>query len=99
MKRSTVSLLIVLATTLTTTLISASGFAAPVSANPCDEIKRACEAAGFRRGGHQPKKNQRRGVFRDCMKKVLNGDSVKGVQVSADKIIACKEHRVPSGRR
>lgn len=57
--------------------------------HPCKEIKAACESAGFTKGGHKEKK----GLFVDCMKKVMNGESVEGVSVDAGKVAACKEKK------
>lgn len=57
--------------------------------HPCKEIKEACEAAGFTKGGHKNKK----GLQVDCIKKLMNGESVEGVTVDAAKISACKEKK------
>lgn len=95
MKKSNLTLLIILCASF----FSSPGFATTGSPNPCNEIQKACEAAGYRRGGHQPRKNIKRGLFRDCMKKILKGDTVKGVRISADRIVACKERKIPFGHR
>ncbi len=57
--------------------------------HPCKEIKSACEAAGFVKGGHKEKK----GLHMDCMKKIMNGESVEGVSVDSAKVSACKEKK------
>jgi len=54
--------------------------------HPCKQIKSACEAAGFSKGAHKEKK----GLHLDCMKPILDGQTVAGVTVSADVISACK---------
>ena len=59
------------------------------NSKPCLEIKKACETAGFIKGKHKEGK----GLFKDCMQKLANGEVVEGVSVSADSIAACKEKR------
>ncbi len=59
---------------------------APKSKHPCKSIQAACEAAGFARGRHEEGK----GLFLDCMKPLLAGQSVPGVTVSSAQIDACK---------
>ncbi|MDG0816644.1 hypothetical protein [Bdellovibrio svalbardensis] len=54
--------------------------------HPCKEIKSACESAGFVKGEHKEKK----GLYKDCMQPVMAGQSVAGVNVSADVVSACK---------
>jgi hypothetical protein len=53
---------------------------------PCMQIKKACEAAGFQRG-----KTKEGNLVKDCMQKITNGESVKNVNVSADVVNGCKE--------
>lgn len=54
---------------------------------PCKQIKAACEAGGYVKGNH--KKNGK-GLFVDCMKKIMAGEAVEGVSVPADEVAACK---------
>ncbi len=54
--------------------------------HPCQKVKAACEAAGFKQGGHAEQK----GLWKDCVDPVMEGKSVAGVTVSADDISACK---------
>lgn len=56
---------------------------------PCKEVAAACEAAGFKKGGHKEKK----GLYIDCMRKLEAGDSVEGVSVSSDLVKECKSRR------
>lgn len=56
---------------------------------PCKEIAAACEAAGFKKGGHKEKK----GLYIDCMRKLEAGESVDGVSVSSDLVKECKARR------
>ena len=56
------------------------------ASHPCMQIKSACAAAGFTKGDHKNKK----GLHLDCMKPILDGQTVAGVTVSADVISACK---------
>ena len=57
---------------------------------PCKQIKAACEAGGYVKGSH--KKNGK-GLYIDCMKKIMAGESVEGVNVPADEVAACKEKK------
>lgn len=54
---------------------------------PCKQIKSACEAGGYEKGSH--KKNGK-GLFKDCMQKIMAGEAVEGVNVPADEVAACK---------
>lgn len=54
--------------------------------HPCQQIKAACESAGFVKGEHKEKK----GLFKDCMQPIMAGQSVAGVSVGTDVISACK---------
>ena len=76
---------------LALTLPLASSFAETHN-HPCKEVKKACESAGFTRGGHKEKK----GLYIDCMKPLKEGKSVPGVTVEKSILDACiakKEHR------
>lgn len=66
---------------------SSFAFSAFAEEGPCKQIKSACEAGGFIKGAH---KKDGKGLFKDCMKKVLDGESVPGVTVPAEEIAACK---------
>jgi hypothetical protein len=61
--------------------------------NPCTTVKKACEAAGFKRGGYEPRKNLRKGLYRDCIRPLLDGEVVKGVRVDSRVIAACKARK------
>lgn len=58
--------------------------------HPCKEIKAACEAGGYTKGGHQPKTNSFKGLYKDCLMKIKEGQAVEGVTVPAATIAACK---------
>ncbi|QDK37767.1 hypothetical protein [Bdellovibrio sp. NC01] len=65
---------------------SVSAFAQGGEKNhPCQEIKKACESAGFVKGEHKEKK----GLYKDCVQPVLAGQSVAGVTVGSDVVAAC----------
>lgn len=54
---------------------------------PCKQIKAACEAGGFVKGAH---KTTGKGLYKDCLQKIIAGSPVEGVSVSAETIAACK---------
>lgn len=54
---------------------------------PCKTVAEACKAAGFIRGKDAP---AGKGLFHDCMKPLLHGQSVAGVTVDSVDIQACK---------
>ncbi len=56
---------------------------------PCLEVKKACEAAGFSKG----KAKEGRGLVKDCMRKLSEGQSVDGVKLNPAVIKACKDNR------
>ena len=80
-------------------LLASHAFAADDASKPCMQIKQACEAAGFKKGDHKEGK----GLFADCMKKLAAGESVAGVNVSAEEVAACKakhaEHKEKMEKR
>lgn len=54
--------------------------------HPCNKIKTACMAAGYKQGEHKNKK----GIQLDCMQPIVNGEKIKGVNVSSEDIATCK---------
>ena len=56
---------------------------------PCLEVKKACESAGFSKG----KAKEGRGLVKDCMRKLSEGQSVDGVKLNPAVIKACKDNR------
>jgi hypothetical protein len=60
----------------------ASSFAAD---HPCQQIKTACSAAGFVKGGHKEQK----GLYRDCVKPIRAGQTVAGVTLDPSVVQAC----------
>ncbi len=60
--------------------------AAKEADHPCKPIVTACEAAGFKKGAREEKK----GLFADCLRPILGGQSVPGVTVSEADVAACK---------
>ncbi len=57
---------------------------------PCQEIRAACEAGGYTKGGHKPKTNSFKGLYKDCILKLKDGLTVDGVTVPAETVAACK---------
>ncbi len=56
-------------------------------AKPCHVIKEACEAGGYKKGGH---KTDKKGLKVDCIQPIMAGQTVAGVNVTADQVAACK---------
>lgn len=71
-------------------LSTVSVFAHGNESKPCQQIKSACEAAGFKKGDHKEKK----GLYLDCLDPILAGQSVAGVSVGSDVVTACKEKKL-----
>lgn len=57
--------------------------------HPCEKILEACKAGGFVKGGHKDKK----GLYMDCLKPILAGQSVSGVSVDSKDVQACQERK------
>ena len=56
--------------------------------HPCAAIVKACKSAGFVKGDH---KKDGKGLYIDCVNKIVKGESVAGVTISnPDDIAACK---------
>jgi hypothetical protein len=62
------------------------GAGKPEGNHPCKPIREACKAAGFEKGKHKEGK----GLMKDCMAKILNGEQVAGVTANAADVDACK---------
>jgi hypothetical protein len=56
---------------------------------PCQTIANACQAAGYRHGGHKEGK----GLWKDCVAPILDGKTIPGVTASPDDIKACQAKR------
>lgn len=69
-------------------LLSFSLHAEDLKKYPCKKIKEACETAGFKKGDH---KKDNKGLYIDCMKPLMAGQTVAGVTVSTDDVSACKD--------
>ena len=75
---------------LITIIFSSKSFSEEkVKTHPCKNIKAACSAAGFTKGGH----NDKKGLISDCMKPIMEGQSIAGVTIAAGDIEACKAKR------
>jgi hypothetical protein len=71
-----------------------TGTAPAGKTHPCQQVKSACESAGFVKGDHKDKK----GLYKDCMQPLMAGQSVAGVSVGADVISACKAKKAEHGK-
>lgn len=57
----------------------------PKPRKPCQNIRAACQTAGFVKGDKQGK-----GIWRNCIKPILAGKTVKGVTPNAADVTACQ---------
>lgn len=57
--------------------------------HPCKVIIEACKGAGFIKGGHKESK----GLFKDCMGPILQGQSIPGVNVDSSVVQACQKKK------
>ena len=74
--------------TLATALLT-FGLTVGISAragHPCEKIREACKAAGFKKGDHKDKK----GLMKDCVHPIMEGKTVEGVSVTTVDVDACK---------
>jgi len=70
--------------------MAGSAFAEPAQApHPCRKIEDACKAAGFEQGKFKEKK----GLFVDCLKPIMHGQTVPGVSITPADIQACQAKR------
>jgi hypothetical protein len=73
-------------TTLAILLMVAPAFANHEDSHPCKAIRAACEGAGFRPHEHKSGK----GLWLDCVDKIMKGETVPGVTVAASDVDGCK---------
>jgi hypothetical protein len=62
----------------------------PPAENPCKVVEAACEAAGFLPRQH---KQAGKALWMDCLRPLMNGQSVPGVRPPTSTLSACKAHR------
>jgi hypothetical protein len=70
-----------------TGLASPSDSPSPEEANPCKTISSACKAEGYTKQGKE------KNLQKDCMQRILSGQTVQGVQVDATDVQACEARR------
>lgn len=57
---------------------------------PCKQVREACQAAGYYKGGWKEGK----GLWKNCVNVILEGGVVAGVpQFDQSQLVACKEKR------
>jgi hypothetical protein len=61
---------------------------APLS-KACQTVMTACEGAGYHKGGHK----EHKGLWKDCVAPILDGQTIAGVSVSPDDVKACAAKR------
>lgn len=62
----------------------------PKNAPVCQEVTKACEAAGFKSGDH---KKTGKGLWMDCVKPLAHGQSVTGVSgITKESAAACGQY-------
>lgn len=70
-------------------LISSSAFADHMDSKACKMVVESCKKAGYERSENGDKR-----FWQDCMKPVLMGKTVKGVDVSADTVKQCRSDKI-----
>ena len=75
---------ILITTVCLTAFLSSVSFAD--ATHPCKNLEAACKAAGFYKGGTASHK----GLFKDCIQPLTQGNTVSGVTASSDDIASCK---------
>jgi hypothetical protein len=63
-----------------------AGMAATDMEHPCKAIEASCKAAGFVKG----KASEGKGLWKNCMQPIMDGQSVAGVSVDAATMQACQ---------
>jgi hypothetical protein len=58
---------------------------------PCLNLVKACKEAGFSKAKDSPKRQ----VYRDCVDKMLKGETVEGVTVDPADVTACLQKKRP----
>ncbi len=62
-----------------------------LSSPACEVIKKACDAGGYKPGGFLPGyKVPKKAPKIDCVKKIVEGETVPGISVSPITITSCK---------
>lgn len=75
--------------TLVGLMVSGSALAMPSDVDSCKVIAKACSKAGFKR-----KEGSGKEFWTNCMKPVIMGQSVKGINIPADQIKACRDAKI-----
>lgn len=75
--------------TLVGLVVSGSLFAMPNDDDNCKVIAKACKNAGFKR-----KEGSGKEFWHNCMKPVIMGQQVKGINVPADQIKSCRDSKI-----
>lgn len=78
--------MVAIAFTSVTLLYPDWGFATSAS-HPCSEITRKCRAIGY---GSQNANEQKRNLIKNCLEKVVHGQTLPGVDVPLTTISACQ---------
>lgn len=62
--------------------------------HPCKKIAEACQSAGYTKGGESTGK----GLMMNCLKPLISGQAVAGVNVSSTDVAACQAKRAEHQR-
>lgn len=77
-------------------IVSTLGVSVAQADEPCKAVRQACEAAGYVHGAH---KKTGKGLMVDCMKPIMEGQTVAGVTVAPAEVEACKAKRAEHKKR
>jgi hypothetical protein len=85
------TVLVLIATVLSFSMAQAQTPATPPMGkdHPCKKIMEACTAAGFKKGEWKVGK----GLYKNCMHPIMEGQTVPGVSVTSGDVQSCKAHK------
>ncbi len=79
--------LAVLSAALCTSSLTFAGDLSQLMDSSCRDVVKACKAGGYTRGGDKK-------LWKECMHPIMLGQTVKDVTVDANKVKACRDHRI-----
>lgn len=72
---------------LTAAFLLAPAAVASAAEHPCRTIAKSCKSQGYSKGGSR---SSGQGLVKDCLEKVVSGQTLAGIRVSFDTVSSCK---------